>query len=306
MRIAVIDLGTNTFNLLLAKINPDHTFTTLYSGKLPAKIGEGGINQHLITALAMNRAINVLKNYTIIIEAEGGADRIIGIATSAVRTADNRNDFIAAIKEQTGIEVTVISGDEEAAYIFEGVKQAIDIGNETTITLDIGGGSNELIIADGQQIYWKHSFPLGIARVLDMFKPENPILPPTLEKVENYFWMQLEPFWIEAAKYSVKTLIGSSGSFDTYRSLLTQGNPGDALSFDIPLNDYFELHRRLADSTIEQRMQMKGMETMRAEMIVLASIFTNIVIQKLGIKRFIQSEYSLKEGFMKSIINHIQ
>lgn len=302
MQIAIIDLGTNTFNLLLAKVNPNNSFTTIYSGKQAAKIGEGGINKGTITPNAITRAINVLKHFIEIINKHGGADNVIAITTSAVRTAQNKNEFITGIKKHTGIDIRIISGDDEAFFIYEGVRQTVDIGNEIIITLDIGGGSNEFIIADGQRIYWKQSFPLGIARILEQFQPENPIRLDTLKKIERYFDYELSDLWHEVRKYSIKTLIGSSGSFDTYRTILTANHSSNDLSFNIPIDAYIKLHQQLINSTMEERLTMKGIEPLRAEMIVLASIFTNFIVQKLNIQRIIQSDYALKEGVMSLLI----
>lgn len=301
MQIAVIDLGTNTFNLLLAKINADKTFTIITADKHSAKIGEGGINKSIITADAIKRAVTAINNLLKTVDKNGGADKVVAVATSAVRSATNSAEFVAEIKQQTGADVTVITGDEEAAFIFEGIKLACTFNNEIVLTLDIGGGSNEFVIADAHTIYWKHSFALGIARAIAMFNPEDPIKAETLAKVENYFNNELELLWNEVAKYDIKTLIGSSGSFDTFRALLKNGEPGSKPSCEISIAEYNRLHKQLLQSTTAQRLVMPGMEAMRVEMIVLSSVFTDVVIKKLGITHIIQSDYSLKEGVMSLI-----
>jgi len=107
-------------------------------------------------------------------------------------------------------------------------------------------------------------------------------------------------------KFSPKLIVGSSGSFDTYRSILTSekvispnGNP----SVEIPIDEYLKLHKRLVSTTKEQRNAIPGMDPMRVDMIVLATIFTNFLIKKFGIDRMIQSAYALKEGAVWKMIN---
>lgn len=301
MRIAIIDLGTNTFNLLIADTQTDLSYTICHEEKQAVKIGLKGINQQQINDEAMERAIKVLVYYQTII-ADKGADRVLAFATSAVRSADNKEEFLQKIKQHTGLDIRIISGEEEAELIYQGVRQTVDLGNETVLILDIGGGSNEFVIANGAQVFWKHSFPLGIARIIELFPPEDPLAPSTLRKVEGYFEKELSLLWEETKKYPLRTLVGSSGSFDTYRAVLTNGRKEEGLSFPIPLSAYFDLHTTLLTSTTKERLSMKGMEPVRVEMIVYASIFTNIVVRKLGIKQMIQSEYALKEGAMLVLI----
>ncbi len=307
MRTAVIDLGTNTFNLLIVETN-GKGYDVISREKYPVKLGMGGINQSIITPEAFARGLSALKKYKQSIEFEG-VEKVFAFATSAIRSADNGSDFVNTVRDQLGIEINVITGSKEAELIYLGVKQVVDLTSEKILILDIGGGSNEVIIADSEKIYWKKSFQLGIARVLEKFQPSDPITNNEINDLENYFNSELEELFQEASKYDVKTLIGSSGSFDTFASMIScRFQEDDAVkaksnSFCVDLELYSFLHETLISSTLEERKNMQGLEQLRIEMIVLASILVNFLIKKLNIKVLIQSDYALKEGVIYEMIN---
>jgi exopolyphosphatase/guanosine-5'-triphosphate,3'-diphosphate pyrophosphatase len=174
----------------------------------------------------------------------------------------------------------------------------VQLKKEPVLMLDIGGGSDEFIIADAETIYWKRSFPLGMARLLEQFKPGDPMASKEAKCVRAYLNQELNTLWQALAHYNITTLVGSSGSFDTYRSLLTGAAKEEEPSCHIELSAFAELYRRLLHATAAERMAMKGMTPVRVDFIVLAAILTNLVIEKAGITKIIQCSYSLKEGVM--------
>jgi exopolyphosphatase/guanosine-5'-triphosphate,3'-diphosphate pyrophosphatase len=304
-KIAIIDLGTNTFNLLIVSVNGDKSYQIIHNGKLAVKLGEGGINQNYIAPIAYQRGINAIGEHfrTILLH---GASEIFAFATSALRNASNGQDFVNEIKNLFGVEVRLINGDEEAELIYLGIRQAVPLNEENVLILDIGGGSNELIIGNSKKFMWRRSYDLGISRLLQKFKPSDPISLNQIEEVERYIEFELADLVEPLGLYQPKILVGSSGSFDTYRSILTATNiitPNGDPSIEIPLDEYFKLHNRLILTTIDQRTAISGMDPMRVEMIVLATVFTHFLIRKFGITRMIQSAYSLKEGAVWKVIN---
>ncbi|SDB91409.1 Ppx/GppA phosphatase family protein [Williamwhitmania taraxaci] len=304
MRIAVIDLGTNTFNLLIANVNDNKSFTIEMSAKHAVQLGKGGINNKTILPDAIERGLKAIEAHMQII-THMGVDNIYAYGTSAIRNATNSNNFINLIKENYNVQVEIITGNREAELIYHGVAQAVDLSSQKHLIMDIGGGSNELIIANHKEIFFKHSFPLGISRLLDKFTPSDPITADEVARVEEYLEKELQLLFDAAATHMPKVLVGSSGSFDTYRSVLTKGeDPCKPPSFKIEIKDYLQLHKQLLKSNMEERLTMPGMEPMRVEMIVLASIFTRLVIEKIGITHMVQSCYALKEGAVWDIVHH--
>lgn len=308
MKLAIIDMGTNTFNLLIVETLNNNSYQIILKDKAGVKLGKDGINNKTITPEAFQRAldaiskhINTIKKYQV--------DKIITTATSGVRSTENGKELVDSIEKQFEIHVQIISGDEEAELIYRGVKQAVQFNNQNALIIDIGGGSNEFIIANSKGLVWKQSFPLGMARLLDMFKPSDPIKSEEIKSVENYIDSNLGDLYKAIKKYKPNKLIGCSGTFDSFRSMILAKNGGipdkvkKSNSYPIDLNDYAKLHDDLLQSTLEERKHMDGLELVRVEMIVLASIFVNFIINKLNIKSLTQSAFAIKEGMVDKVLN---
>lgn len=304
MRFAVIDLGTNTFNLLIAEKGNASSINILHEKKLPVKLGEGGMVRKRITPEAWERGINAIDDHLKAIR-QSNVSEIVAYATSATRNAENGKEFVDEILKRFGIKVNVIDGESEAEYIYYGVRQVLPLGDGVSLIMDIGGGSNELILGNAQQVFWMQSFDLGVSRLLQIFNPSNPIIPDEVQRIEVFFEKELQPFFKAVEKFSPDKLVGSSGSFDTYRSMLTKAGilpSSKGFSIEIPVNHYYDLHHRLLKSTREERLKMDGLEPMRADFIVLASLFTNFILKRSGVIRMYQSSFALKEGALWKIL----
>lgn len=305
MRVAIIDMGTNTFNLLIAEVNGNKNYSIIHNSKYPVKLGEGGLDQKKITPEAWIRGLSAIGSHMTTV-ASFNVERIYAFATSATRDAVNGPDFVDEIYKKHNLKVEVIKGEQEAKLIYQGVRQAIDLGSNVNLILDIGGGSNEMILCNANQTFWMHSFNLGVQRLLNQFKPSDPITPEEVDAVEHFLDEKLKNLFEASINFTPTRLIGSSGTFDTFRSLLvnTGAIPLTTNSNEkIPLFDFLKLHKTLLASTREERIAMKGMEPIRVDYIVLASIFTNFIVNRLGITSFYQSEFALKEGALWELLN---
>ena len=220
MIIAILDFGTNTFNLLIAE-RKERSFNVLHSSKQPVKLGRGGIQINRITPDAFERGFVAIQNLMETIEKYEVAE-IRAFATSAIRNASNGADFVNEVESRFGFRVRVIPGEREAELIYKGVRQAIPFTEKKVMILDIGGGSNEFIICNRDGIIWKHSFELGMARILELFDLSDPITFEEISALESYFKQELQPLVEEVRKENPQTLIGASGSFDTFHSLLME------------------------------------------------------------------------------------
>lgn len=303
-KIAVIDLGTNTFHLLLASVHEDG-FETLYKEKIAVTIGQGGINEGYITEAAKTRALNALISFKKVIAAEG-VSQIYATATSAIRNAKNGLDFKQEIYEKTGFRILIINGKQEADYIHLGVSKAVKIGQETSIIMDIGGGSIEFIICNNDKMFWKGSFEIGAQRLLDKFHYHDPIIQDEITNLENYLTEKLSDLDAIMQKYQPATLIGSSGTFDTLSDIYTfENNIARNLSdteLPLPVEKYHNIHLELIHKNREQRLMIPGMIELRVDMIVVASCLISFILKKYAIKNMRVSTYALKEGLLYSII----
>jgi exopolyphosphatase/guanosine-5'-triphosphate,3'-diphosphate pyrophosphatase len=238
-------------------------------------------------------------------------DHVLAFATSAIRSAENGEDFTTRVLEETGIQIKIISGDREAELIYYGVRQALDLGNEKVLIMDIGGGSTEFIIGDRQTIYWKHSFDLGAARLLEVINPSEPIKKDEIKKLKTYLQEELKLLWAACAIHKVNTLVGSSGSFDSLAEMIyykfhTEENPLIKTEYNFNLKYLDEMYRMLIRSDIEKRFKIKGLAAMRVEMIVVAVIMIRFVYKTLEIKNIRLSTFSLKEGMLYDFVTQMK
>ncbi len=295
---AVIDLGTNTFHLLLAKVVGDNEVQEVFKLKLPVKLGQGGINNKTITPDAFERGISALHDFKKIIE-EYGITKVFAFATSAIRGADNGFEFVQVAKQETGIEINVISGDEEADLIFNGVRHTIALTEEKVMVMDIGGGSVEFIIANKNQTFWKHSFLLGAARLLEVYHTTDPISMVEQNALLGYLDQELRLLKEAVAIHPVETLIGSAGSFESLVEMI-EANLDKKLNFKhscpVSIEDYNVIHDLILKSTHDERMRFKGLIPYRGEMIVMSFMLIDFVLRNFDIKWLFASDYSLKEG----------
>jgi len=301
-RIAVIDLGTNTCNLLIAEYL-DQSYEILFQGKDVVKLGKGGIDKNMLTEDGLERAIQAIRKHQEKISKFPGSEIVI-IATSAIREAINADWFQQQIKANTGLELLVISGDKEADLIFKGVKLAFDDIKDHSIILDIGGGSNEFILTEANQPIWKQSFPLGMARIIEQIPPSDPITLEEIQQINHYFESRLDLLWNQTKNIRITDLIGCSGAFDTLADLIDQTEPGTKTRTKqkIKIDDFNQIYEKLINSTTAERNQMKRLESIRIEMIVPSVIFIKLIIDRLCIRKIYQTDYALREGVLYELI----
>lgn len=301
-KVAVIDLGTNVFNLLLANFSSSGC-VYIKDFKYPSLIGAGGLSKGIISKEAFNTANEAFVHIMHEVELSGGVDEIIPYATSAIRDATNCNEFVEYFDKKFGINISVISGEQEAEFVFRGIKASLKgsslVGN--MLFLDIGGGSNEFIITDGDKILWKRSFPIGMARMREKFAYNEPLPFSVRQDFCDYCINSLQELWVEAKKYKPKVLVGSSGSFDTFRDLMFNCIDSGVSAVELPYEELKALNNRLEHSLVDERLKMNGMSSIRVDYIVLASVFVQLLLSKLDIRSVYQSSYSLKEGAMDII-----
>jgi exopolyphosphatase / guanosine-5'-triphosphate,3'-diphosphate pyrophosphatase len=307
-RIAIIDMGTNTFHLLLAETDGG-SYRIIYRDRVAVKLGKGGITKNLITNEAQERALRVLFGFKTIME-EYSVSAIYAFGTSALRNAANRDEVINRIKEVTGIDVHVISGDKEAAYIAEGVRSATPLGAETSLIIDIGGGSVEFIIANDQNIFWQQSIEMGAQRLLEMFQANDPITEKEISNLDEYFENALKPVLEALTKDPATTMVGSSGSFDTFSEMYCARYAIqydlDAAETPLTIEGFVELYEELTQKNRAQRMLIPGMIEMRVDMIVVAACLVRYLLEHWNFQRVRVSTYSLKEGVLVTLARQVQ
>ncbi|MCX2745008.1 exopolyphosphatase [Mangrovivirga sp. M17] len=303
-KTAVIDLGTNTWHLLIVRV-VNHEIEVLHKEKQAVGIGKGGITKGYITEEAKNRGLTAISQFKRVID-NLEVDQIYATATSAMRNAKNGQEIADLINDEYGIKVEIIDGDKEAEYIYEGVKSAIYIGDETSLILDIGGGSVEFIICNEHNIFWKQSFEIGGQRLVDMFQSSDPMPKDKIEELNKYLEIMLAPLIDATEKYHPVVLIGASGSFDTLNDIACEKYPlkYNKIKSDLwlDLKDFEEIYSNLVVKSREERLQIPGMIALRVDMIVVAGVLIKFVLNTLNLKRIRISPASLKEGLLHEVL----
>ena len=309
MKQAIIDLGTNTFHLLIAEKQPNQPYTTLFRESRPAKIGQAGINQGVITEAGIDRALAVLSYFRQKLDQFGVMpEQVIATGTSAIRVAKNQIEFIERVRQTTGIPIRVISGEQEADYIYYGVREAGALSDQTALIMDIGGGSVEFILGNQFRIFWKQSFEIGGQRLRERFMSTDPINFSSIQRLHDYFQEQLVLLANAIHQYEPTVLVGSSGSFDTLVDMWFMHErgylpPPDQTAFDLPVAEFYRAYELLITRDHTERMLIPGMIELRVDMIVVAVCLIDYVLKTFGITQIRTSTYSLKEGVLASLSN---
>lgn len=304
MKIAVIDCGTNTFNLL---IRSQEEQKTLFNKKIPVRLAEDAGPDLRISEAAMERALEALKSHQAKAK-EYQAESLYVVATAAVRTAPNGPELVQRAKEELGLHINVISGDTEAELIYEGVKQGIEFKEVPSLIMDIGGGSTEFILLRDKKPVWQASFPIGSSVMLNHFRPADPIQNEEIEAIDEFLDEKLISLKEACGTDLPRVLIGSSGSFDTLAQMCavnykTSRFEDDESSYTFAMHEYMQISKAMLESSFEERLNTPGMIPMRADMIVMACLEINFIIKRFGIRLLQQCNYALKEGLYYSLEN---
>ena len=259
-KIAIIDMGTNTFHLLIAEAT-ENGYTIIHRERTAVKIGKGGINQGYITEEGMTRALLAMQSFKNTID-EQGIKNVKAFGTSALRNAVNGVEVLHRIKKVCGIDTTIISGDVEAEYIYHGVRYSLDMGKEKSLIIDIGGGSVECILGDSSQIFWKESFEIGAQRLLEEFHKHEPITGEEIHRLDQHFGKKLDSLFEALRQYPANVLIGASGTFDTLSDIYCYRNnipkSDDQPETPLTIEGFCSIYAELISKNREQRMQIPG------------------------------------------------
>lgn len=303
-RIAIIDLGTNTFHLLIVGVN-EKIPALIYQETIPVSLGEGGMKNGHIESEAFERGLEALKRFKQQIELHN-VRNINALATSALRSASNGTQFIDQVFLDTKIQIEAIDGNREAELIYSAVRAAINWGSEKSLIIDIGGGSVEFIICNQEQIFWKKSYDIGAARLMSQFHHSDPISASDINNIQEHLDIVLEELKGQIKQLNPAQLIGSAGAFETYAALIdAQFKPSfEDSEFEIKLEDFKKVRRFIMESNHEERSKNPIIPEIRVDMIVVACLLTDYVLKLHPFQKLKLSTYSLKEGVLFELIDN--
>jgi exopolyphosphatase/guanosine-5'-triphosphate,3'-diphosphate pyrophosphatase len=306
-RLALIDMGTNTFHLLIVEDRPGQAPHVLVRTKVGVRLGEGGISKGEIAPLPYARALQTVRGFKEEIELHQVTE-VRATATSAMRVSRNGPELVRDILDSTGIQVEVIAGNREAELIAKGIRQAVPLGQAKHLLMDIGGGSVEFIIANEDTIFWKQSFEIGAQRLLDKFfaEPSGVFPREQLHAELEYLADKLAALTAAVAEHSpLASLVGSSGSFDTLADLSVGQVRREAdlpPSTVLPVAEFEQHFAQLLTLDHDGRVALPGMFPMRADMLVVASVIVKYVLTTYNLTQITTSAFALKEGLLAELL----
>lgn len=307
-RIAAIDIGTNSFHLIIVEVDENSgKFDILGREKEMVRLGSGSSDMKILSVEAINRGVETLKRFKAFADSAGAPVR--AIATSAVREAENQMQFINKVKDETGIKIEVASGVEEARYIYLGILQALPVFNQKVLMIDIGGGSTEFLVGIRREIFYDNSIKLGAIRLTQRFFEDGKTDNKSVKECRNYIKGIMNPVIRQVKQNDFGTVVGSSGTILNIAGMINvlKGNPTDARlnNFKFTNEDLNEVIDLLIDAkSTKQRAKITGLDADRADIIVGGAIILEQIFKELKIKELIVSEYALREGIIMDTIEN--
>jgi exopolyphosphatase/guanosine-5'-triphosphate,3'-diphosphate pyrophosphatase len=301
MRIAAIDIGTNSLHMIVVRVRRDLSFEIIDREKEMVRLGAGGLDGRALTPEVMHAALQVLSKFRRLAESHR-VDRIIAVATSAVREAENGGEFLHSVTEQTGIRARVITGTEEARLIHLAAIYGVGTPADTTVVVDIGGGSVEITRGIGPQVDTGRSFKLGVIRLTERFVKSDPLVPRDERKLVKHIDDEAGEFLDEIARAGFDRVIGTSGTILSLGGIATglQGRSTGAMLRNrrVPAKALRRVRKELVELSLEKRLRVPGLEPRRADLSVAGAVLLDTIVRRLGAEDITLCDMSLREGLV--------
>ena len=301
MRIAALDLGSNSFHLLVADVHPDGTFEAVAREKEMLRLGDDVTRHGHISPAAADRAVATVRHMKQLADALG-ATEVLAKATSAMRSASNGSELVDRIEEETDVEVEVISGLEEARLIFAAVRSSVVIDPSPALGIDIGGGSVELMIGDAAGLRWADSVPLGVGRLTAEYVHDDPPSKAERKRLEEHIREALEPLLPDIVSRSPGMCVGTSGTINDLARMAVAQTTGDvpavANGLRVTREDLRALHERVMRTNLADRRRLPGLEEKRAELLPAGSMLLITALDLFDVETLTVSDWALREGIV--------
>lgn len=307
MRIAALDLGSNSFHLLVAEVQADGTFVPLVREKEMLRLGDAVSRYGAIPGDRLEQAVTCVRRMGQIAEA-AGATEIAAVATSAVRSATNGDEFIDRVEREAGIKVEVISGLREATLIFGAIRAAVVLEPAPALCFDLGGGSVEIAVGDTNGLRWATSERLGVARLTADHVHSDPIDPGELRQLRKHLERALGTVADDVRPYAPGLVVGSSGTLEDIARMVAARRKADVPQslnqFTFSRDEFLPLLDVILTSTSAERRKIPGLDARRVDLIVAGSQFLATAMECFGFEEMTISEWALREGLLLDVIGH--
>ena len=299
MRIAAIDIGTNSIHMIVVQVRPDRSFEVIDREKEMVRLGSGGLGGRALTESSMMTALQVLSRFRRLAESHE-VDEIVAAATSAVREADNGREFLIAVRQRTNIRVRVISGTEEARLIHRAAVYGVDVADGSTVVIDIGGGSVELTRGTAKQVQVARSAKIGVIRLTEQFVRSDPLTTRDERRLTKFIAREIRETVEEIVALGFDRVIGTSGTILSLGQLVASEAGAvaadDLRSRRIGIKQIRKLRRDLVGMTLADRLRLPGLDPRRADLAVAGSVLLDTILKKLRAKELTLCDLALREG----------
>jgi len=304
VRLAAIDIGSNSIHMIVAQLAEGGAITTLWRLKEMVGLGRISFPSRRLSADAIHRAMLTLRHFQQFAQQKE-AEKIVAVATSAVREAENGGDFIERVRAELGLHIKVVSGKDEARLIYLGVRHAMDLAAGAHLLVDVGGGSVEFIVADQQRALLLESLKLGSARMTARFIKSDPVNSDDLEALRRHYKRELTPLCAQIQALEPVGAIGCSGTLENLSAMC-----GSSKNDDLPQGavgvierqDLDKLVDRLVASRPEDRAALSGLDSKRQDQIVAGAVLVKTLFRLLKLKKMFICRTALREGIL---IDHL-
>jgi exopolyphosphatase/guanosine-5'-triphosphate,3'-diphosphate pyrophosphatase len=305
VRIAALDLGTNSFHLLVADVRPDGHFEALAREKAMIRLGDVVARRGRITSAAADMAVQTVRRFKLLAEA-AGVTEVHACATSAIRQATNGDSLVDRIEAQTGIAVEVISGHREAELIFGAIRASVLLDPAPALCFDLGGGSLEVMVGDAAGLRWSTSENLGVGRLTAEFVHSDPLSKEDRRRLQTHITNVLTPAATRVRALAPRLVVGSSGTLLDVAHMIAARRATDV---PVSLNqlrftrqEFLALHKQILTSKVGDRLRLEGLEARRVDLIPAGSVVLATAMELFGIDDMTVSEWALREGIVLDVI----
>src|ERR1035437_5719039 len=308
--VGFVDIGTNAIRLLVVRINPNFSYTIISQEKEVVRLGEDEFKDNILKPQAMERAIFVCGKFADLARTYG-ATEIIAVGTSGIREAQNQCEFLQDLHEKTGLNVNVISGEEEARLIWLGVSSGIDIGDQKAIFIDLGGGSTEIAIGNQHEYFYLTSLRLGAIRLTSRFIGEGwtgPIKIDTYKKIRHYACSKIKTVTPRVLEHGARLAWGSSGTLinlaEVSNKLFKKNNGNGELV--LTRKNLKKLATLLCWLPLAERKKIPSINPDRADIIVAGAAIIEAIMQQFGIEEISVSHRELRDGLLVEYLSNFE
>lgn len=305
MRLAAIDIGTNSVHMIIVQVRPDFSFEIVDREKEMVRLGAGGLDGKKLTPEAMTAALQALSKFARLAKSHE-VDEILAVATSATREAENGGAFLKQIERRTGIRARIITGTEEARLIHLAAVYGVDTP-KPSVVIDIGGGSVEVTRGSGNKVDAARSFKIGVIRLTERFVDSDPISSRDERKMVEFIREEVDRYIDNIRELGFDRVIGTSGtilSLGTVATAVDRGSvPQEVRNLRVPAKSLRRLRKTAVEMDLEERMRLPGLDPRRADLMVAGAILLDTLLKRLGAEEITLCDLALREGVLLDYIH---